>query len=169
MASGQPEVWLRGAVPGIEPMLQPVAHSLMQSLEEVGAVLPAANVIALWTRPGNAASAGYHVLHAMGGLDRLFTYARGEQLDDPQRQALEREKDTTVRIEPRSLMGSFEVAVGRAIEQLRKTDASELLAARKVGGAGLPSTVIGLLYHGAEHTLRHAGQFITTLKIVDSR
>lgn len=169
MASGQPEVWLRGAVPGIDPMLQPVAHSLMQSLEEVGAVLPVVDASALWARPGNAAPAGYHVLHAMGSLDRLFTYARGEQLDDPQRQALEREKDTTVRIEPRSLMGSFEATVGRALVQLRKTEASELLEARRVGRAGLPSTVIGLLYHGAEHTLRHAGQFITTLKIVDSR
>ena len=169
MASAHPEVWLRGAVPGIQPMLQPVSHSLMQSLEEVQAVLPAADANALWARPGNAASAGYHVLHAMGSLDRLFTYARGSQLDDTQRQALEREKDATVRIEPRSLMGAFEATVDQALEQLRNTNASDLLVARPVGRAGLPSTVIGLLYHGAEHTLRHAGQFITTLKIVQSR
>ena len=169
MASAEPEVWLRGAVPGIPPMLQPVAHSLMQSLEEVGAALPAADVDALWRHPGNAASAGYHVLHAMGSLDRLFTYARGAQLDDAQRQALEREKAATVRIEPAALMAAFQESVGRALGQLRKTDPSELLVARRVGRAGLPSTVIGLLYHGAEHTLRHAGQFITTLKIVQSR
>lgn len=169
MAAAHPEVWLRGAVPGIQPMLQPVAHSLMQSLEEVGAALQAADVNALWSKPGKAAPAGYHVLHAAGSLDRLFTYARGAQLDDMQRQALEREKDTTLRVEPRALMATFEETVGRALEQLRGTDASELLVARPVGRAGLPSTVIGLLYHGAEHTLRHAGQIITTLKIVQSR
>ena len=59
--------------------------------------------------------------------------------------------------------------VGRALEQIRETQASDLLVARPVGRAGLPSTVMGLLFHGAEHTLRHAGQFITTLKIVQSR
>jgi hypothetical protein len=35
-----------------------------------------------------------------------------------------------------------------------------------VGRAGLPSTVIGLLFHLAEHAQRHAGQALTTAKIV---
>ena len=33
------------------------------------------------------------------------------------------------------------------------------------GGAKLPSTVGGLLFHAAEHTLRHAGQALTTAKL----
>ena len=37
---------------------------------------------------------------------------------------------------------------------------------REVGRARLPSTVLGLLFHGAEHTQRHVGQIITTAKIV---
>jgi uncharacterized damage-inducible protein DinB len=168
MAGAHPEVWLRGAVPNIQPMLQPVAHSLMQSLEEIGAGLESADAQSLWQKPGRAASAGYHVLHAMGSLDRLFTYARGAQLDDAQRQALEREKDASFRMEPGTLRTAFEEAVARALEQLRQTEASDLLVARPVGRAGLPSTVLGLLFHGAEHTLRHAGQFVTTLKIVQS-
>jgi uncharacterized damage-inducible protein DinB len=32
--------------------------------------------------------------------------------------------------------------------------------------AHLPSTTIGLLYHAAEHTVRHAGQVLTTAKIL---
>src|SRR5687768_2420251 len=168
MTATHPEVWLRGAVPDIQPMLQPVAHSLMQSLEEVSAGLDSADTETLWRRPGRAASAGYHVLHAMGSLDRLFTYARGAQLDDAQRQALEREKDATFLMEPSALRTAFAQTVARALEQLRETDAPDLLVARAVGRAGLPSTVLGLLFHGAEHTLRHAGQFITTLKIVQS-
>ena len=166
MAATHPEVWLRGAVPDIQPLLQPVAHSLMQSLEEVSAGLESADIQSLWQRPGGAASAGYHVLHAMGSLDRLFTYARGAQLDVGQRQALEREKDASLRMEPAELHTAFEDAITRALGQLRETDAAALLVARPVGRAGLPSTVLGLLYHGAEHTLRHAGQFITTLKVV---
>jgi hypothetical protein len=35
-----------------------------------------------------------------------------------------------------------------------------------VGRGRLPSTVIGLLFHAAEHTQRHAGQVVTTARIV---
>jgi hypothetical protein len=35
-----------------------------------------------------------------------------------------------------------------------------------VGRGRLPSSVRGLLYHAGEHTTRHAGQAITTAKIV---
>jgi hypothetical protein len=37
---------------------------------------------------------------------------------------------------------------------------------RHVGRARLPSTVIGLLFHGAEHTQRHAGQVATLVKML---
>jgi hypothetical protein len=37
---------------------------------------------------------------------------------------------------------------------------------RAVGRAQLPSTVIGLLFHGAEHSARHAGQIATLAKVV---
>jgi hypothetical protein len=37
---------------------------------------------------------------------------------------------------------------------------------RKVGRSGLPATVLGLLFHGAEHTTRHVGQFITSVKLL---
>ena len=48
------------------------------------------------------------------------------------------------------------------------TDESTLTDARGVGRAQLPSTVIGLLFHAAEHTQRHMGQLMTTAKIVAS-
>jgi hypothetical protein len=41
-----------------------------------------------------------------------------------------------------------------------------LATARTVGRKMLPTTVLGLLFHGAEHSTRHAGQIITTAKIV---
>ena len=37
---------------------------------------------------------------------------------------------------------------------------------RTVGRQALPTNVIGLLFHLAEHTQRHTGQVITTAKIV---
>ena len=49
--------------------------------------------------------------------------------------------------------------------QLRATPRESLLDDRKVGRAGLPTTVLGLLFHAAEHTTRHVGQAITTALI----
>ena len=54
----------------------------------------------------------------------------------------------------------------RALAQVRATDPSTLLDAREVGRARLPSTVVGLLFHAAEHTQRHVGQLVTTAKVV---
>jgi uncharacterized damage-inducible protein DinB len=50
--------------------------------------------------------------------------------------------------------------------QLRQTDEKTLLEARGVGRAQLPSTVLGLLVHAAEHTTRHLGQLLVTARVV---
>jgi uncharacterized damage-inducible protein DinB len=120
----------------------------------------------VWTAPHGAASIGFHVRHAAGSLDRLFTYARGEALSPAQRDALATEAapDRSPETGP-SLVGAFDQAVARALEQLRATREETLLDERFVGRARLPSTVLGLLFHAAEHTQRHVGQMVTTIKI----
>jgi hypothetical protein len=112
---------------------------------------------------------GFHVRHATGSLDRLFTYARGESLSAEQRTFLANEAEPGA--SPPSavvLVEDFERQVERALAQLRATAASTLLEARGVGRLRLPSTVLGLLVHTAEHTQRHVGQIITTAKIVQA-
>jgi hypothetical protein len=37
---------------------------------------------------------------------------------------------------------------------------------RGVGRKQIPSTVLGLLFHSAEHTMRHTGQLLVTCKIL---
>jgi uncharacterized damage-inducible protein DinB len=166
--SARPEVWLRGPVAGVPALLQPVAHSLLQAAEEVRGAIGTLGAAELQARPGGTASAEYHVRHAMGSLDRLFTYARGESLDTAQRAALAGEKEPLAPREGHgaSLADEFDAAVARALAQLRSTREDALLDVRAVGRQQLPSTVLGLLYHGAEHTLRHAGQVITTVRVV---
>jgi hypothetical protein len=164
VASNDPEVWLRGPLPAYAPELMPVAHALVQSREEVDRVATNATTEELWQRPGDAASAGYHLQHLAGSLDRLLTYARGEQLTDAQRAALAREGEPGA---PASvLLPAVLAQVDRALEQLRRTPIESLKERREVGRARLPSTVLGLLFHAAEHTSRHVGQLVTTLKVV---
>ena len=120
-----------------------------------------------WTQPGDAASVEYHVAHAIGSLDRLLTYARGEQLSDAQLAALKEEGHFVFGSrKPEAFVADFSAAVDRALAQIRATPEQALLEPREVGRGKLPSTVIGLLFHAAEHTQRHVGQIVTTSKIV---
>ena len=161
----QPEVWLRGPIAGVPPLLQPVAHSLMQCREELERLLAGMPAARIW-RSERAASIGFHVLHATGSLDRLFTYARGALLSDAQRQILLQEAQPDPDLAADDLLAGFEAAVTRAIDQLRETDPAALTSERQVGRARLPSTVLGLLFHAAEHTQRHIGQAVTTDKLL---
>ncbi len=63
-------------------------------------------------------------------------------------------------------MSLVNAAIGRALDQVRDTREETLAEERRVGRQALPSTVLGLLFHAAEHTTRHAGQAITTSRIV---
>ncbi len=163
----EPEVWLRGPIAHIPLHLQPVAHSLLQSREEIERVLDAMTPDRIWRVHPNAASVGFHVVHAIGSLDRLFTYARGEALSDTQRETLAQESQPDTDLSANELLAAFDAGVDRALDQLRRTDETTLTATREVGRARLPSTVIGLLFHAAEHTQRHAGQALTTRRIVN--
>jgi uncharacterized damage-inducible protein DinB len=164
------EVWLCGPVPGIPGLLQPVAHGLLQCREELTATITGLTPEQIWARPSGVASIGFHARHAAGSLDRLLTYARGERLSSAQQAALAAEANPD--LTPNAgmmLVAAFDEAVERALEQIRTTSEATLLDARGVGRAQLPSTVLGLLFHAAEHTQRHVGQLVTTAKLVHLR
>lgn len=162
-----PEAWLRGPVAGVPDLLQPAAHALVQALEDVPPVVRAATADQLWARPEGSASMGFHTLHLGGALDRLFTYAQGETLSPAQKAAFADEQRVDVdRPAADVLVAALTRAVGAALAQLRGTDPHHLLDPRSVGRAKLPSTVLGLLFHGAEHSSRHTGQIVTLGKVL---
>jgi uncharacterized damage-inducible protein DinB len=162
----EPEVWLRGAIEGVPPHLQPVAHSLLQCREEFERLLTGMPAERIWRSPANAASVGFHVRHAIGSLDRLFTYARGAGLSDAQRQVLAQESQSDPDLTADDLLAAVAAGVTSALDQLRATREETLVERRLVGRAQLPSTVIGLLFHAAEHMQRHAGQAVTTARVI---
>jgi uncharacterized damage-inducible protein DinB len=160
----RPEVWLRGPLPDIPELLQPVAHALLQAREEVATLMEGFEEERLWTRPGGVASVGFHLQHLTGVLDRLFTYARGEQLTAAQLNYLESEGRPDPDLRSSDLVFAFHEQVDRALEALRKVDETTLTEARTVGRGKLPSTVLGLLFHAAEHVQRHVGQLLVTVR-----
>ena len=165
--SSQPEAWLRGPVAGISDPLQPAAHAFVAAAEDVVAPVAGLSDAQLWLQPGGAASIGFHLMHLAGATDRLLTYARGAALSDAQKAALAAERRPG---EPRpsadELLRAWKAGVDGALRQLAATPDADLPAVRGVGRAQLPTTVHGLLFHAAEHATRHAGQIITTAKIV---
>ena len=162
--------WLRGPVPGVPMALQPAAHALMASAEEVVAAARDLSPTELWWSPYGAASVGFHLKHIAGSADRLLTYARGEQLDEMQRNAMKLEQFAgNPPADVQTVLVPALAVIGRVLDVYRSTTEEELVEPRAVGAAKLMSTVHGVLAHIGDHTQRHAGQVITTAKIVRSR
>ena len=163
--SNKPEVWLRGPLDGIPALLQPVAHALLQAREEINELMQDFPDTLLWERPAGMASPGFHLQHMAGVLDRLYTYARGEALNQQQLDYLAAEgKNISVTVN--QLLEHFNQQVDIAIKQFSETDEATLTEVRGVGRANIPSTVIGLLVHSAEHTMRHTGQLLVTVRVL---
>jgi uncharacterized damage-inducible protein DinB len=162
-----PEPWLRGPIPGIPPLLQPVAHAVVMALESVEAEVSDLTEEQLWQRPQELASVGFHLAHLAGSTDRLLTYARGESLSEAQQEALARERTIDEdRASRDDLLEEWRRVVASSLQQLSATSESTLLEPRLVGRAQLPSSVLGLLFHAAEHASRHTGQIVTTAKLL---
>jgi uncharacterized damage-inducible protein DinB len=165
----QLEFWLRGPLPGIIPALQPVAHAILQAQIEVQEALVHFPEGMVWHKLAGVASVGFHLQHMVGVLDRLFTYARGEQLSELQLNALQKEgrEDNGIRLA--DLVQHFNSQVELSINQLKNTTEGLLAKKRGVGRKQIPSTVLGLLFHAAEHSQRHTGQLLVTAKILKDK
>ena len=160
------EVWQRGPVENIPPLLQPVAHALLQAREELARIMYDFPEEMLWEKPGGVASPAFHLQHLSGVLDRLFTYARGETLSPVQLEELYAEQKSPLHITILQMVTRFNLQVDNALVQLQHTPENSLTDFRGVGRRQVPSTVIGLLFHAAEHTMRHLGQLLVTIKIL---
>jgi uncharacterized damage-inducible protein DinB len=157
------EAWLRGPIEGVPDPLQPVAHALIQARDEARDLLRDFPPELLWASPAGVASVGFHLQHMSGVVDRLFTYARGEPLSDKQRAALAQEGSPAGNVD--DLLAAFDARVDRALAQLRATQPHALIETRLVGRKQLPATMLGLLFHAAEHTQRHLGQMLVTARV----
>jgi hypothetical protein len=162
------EWWQRGPIEGVPAVLQPVAHVLLQVRESVAELVENLTVDEWNARPGGVASPAFHVRHIAGVIDRLFTYARGDALSEPQFEELRREGAEIQAQDVAAMLSALDMRVDSAIAELRHVDPATLGDFRPVGRAKLPSTVIGCLVHGAEHAMRHVGQLSVTTRIARS-
>jgi uncharacterized damage-inducible protein DinB len=164
------EYWLRGPLPNTPALLQPVAHALLQARDEINKLMDGFPENKLWEKPFGVASAGFHLQHLTGVLDRLFTYSNGEMLSSNQLAYLSAEGDKSQKdISVESLLEAFSKQVDMSIAQLNNTDEASLTETKYVGRAKIPTTKMGLLVHAAEHTMRHTGQLLVTVRMLNSK
>ena len=166
MSQKQAEFWLRGPVEGVPSLLQPVAHALLQARQEVTAIMHDFKDEYLWFKPAGVASVAFHLQHLTGVLERLFIYANGKQMSNEQLSALKAEGIFSNSITVHQLLTAFNERVSISIHELILVKEEQLLETRGVGRANIPSTMLGLLVHAAEHTMRHVGQLLVTVKLI---
>jgi uncharacterized damage-inducible protein DinB len=155
---------MRGPIEGVHPLLAPVLYSFQmarEDLEKYTAGLPPARI---WATPHGLASVGFHLVHIAGSANRLITYLQGTELTTAQLDAMAAEASPGEPSRERLLAGLNRV-FDDAEAVIRATDPATVGDARTVGRKHLPTTVIGLLTHIAEHTQRHVGQAIVTAKL----
>ena len=160
------EVWMRGPISGLIPYLQPVAHAILQAREEVNMMMIDFPNELIWERPNGVASVAFHLQHLSGVLDRLFTYANNQILNEEQLELLALESDSTQFLTVKMLLTRFNNQVNKALTQLKNIEEKTLLEPRGIGRKQIPTNQLGLLFHAAEHTQRHVGQLLVTVRML---
>ena len=158
------EAWLSGKLDDFSPELMPAAHAFVQAIVDLEKIHLTNEE--LLTKPNNSPSVAFHLRHIAGSIDRLLTYARGENLSETQFEFLKSETSETSELNAQELINQAVFKIENALEFCKTVVPAHLFEERFVGRKNLPTNMFGLLFHIAEHTARHVGQVITTAKIV---
>jgi uncharacterized damage-inducible protein DinB len=157
------EPWLRGPLAGVHPLVMPVFFSYAQVRDELAKHCAGLADDQVW-KPVAGNSLGFQLKHIAGSVDRITTYLLGQPLEAEQLTFLRHELQPSGTLT--ELLGKVDASLDKSQNQLRDVDTAALYEARTVGRRGLPTTVIGLIVHLAEHTQRHLGQAIVIAKLL---
>ncbi len=171
------EPWLRGTLTEVEPVRRAVLHALELAVEDVSRWCEGLSDGEMFVRPVGLPSVAFQLRHIARSLDRLLTYAESGFGMNSEPGGNERRGLSELQL---AALGTEMEEVGSAAEVLQEVGEGMKVAmgrveavspesfaeVRGVGRKGLPTTVVGLLIHSAEHTQRHVGQMVTTVKVL---
>jgi hypothetical protein len=159
------EPWMRGYLKDVDPIQAAVLYSFRHAQEDIGEWIRRIPEELLWMQFGNVAPAGFHVRHIAGSTDRLVTYASGQQLSEDQLGQLRNEKSPGGSLP--ELLQLLESNFQRAEGIIRSLDPATYGDIREIGRKRIPVPLGTLLVHIAEHTQRHVGELIMTVKVIN--
>lgn len=158
-----PEPWLRGVLPGLNPVAGHLIRASQQIREEAEQALGTLTPTQLWATPYGLTSAGFHAKHLAGSTQRLCTYLEGHQLSAEEIAAISLEKSGTET--PAELTAAILSAFDRYESLVRQLAPEDFGTIREIGRQRLAATAVGLAIHIAEHGQRHAGQLICAVRL----
>ena len=160
------EPWLSGSHSAIHPCLRPLLFSLEQAQQDLRHWTLRLSEEQVWAQPLGLAPLGFQLRHIAVSVDRLVTYVEGNQLNERQLTALRSEMIPGASLS--ELLTEMDAVFQGVVQKVERLDAIAITENRGVGRKQLPTTVIGLLVHIAEHTQRHVGQAILTAKVLSA-
>lgn len=160
----QTEPWLRGTYPDLPAVHRAVLHAFELAEEDIHHWTADLSDSDLHAAPLGVTTICFHLRHIPRSLDRLLTYAEGNQLSSEQVMSMRTESDSGISRD--ELFSEFNAGLSSAAHRVRALATADLNQPRNVGRKHLPTTIGGLLVHLADHTQRHTGQIVTTAKVL---
>ncbi len=163
-ATSSPEPWLRGTHTDVPAAGRAVLHALDLALEDIHKWTDGLTDLEAHAQPLGLPSIAFHLKHIARSVDRILTYAEGRQLTPEQLSALKAEQ-TGAELLP-ELLAEVKVSFASASDRIGALAGADFETFRGVGRKQLPTSIGGALIHVADHTQRHAGQVVTTAKVL---
>ena len=160
------EPWLSGTYSDVPAVGRAVLHALDLALDDITKWTEGLTDIEVHATPLDLPPVAFHLRHIARSVDRILTYAEGNQLTPEQLAALKSEQSSDAPETLAALIAEVEVSFSNATERIRTLSTADFNTFRGVGRKQLPTSIGGALIHVADHTQRHVGQVVTTAKVL---
>jgi uncharacterized damage-inducible protein DinB len=158
------EPWLRGTHTDVPAIGRAVLHALELALDDITKWTTGLTDAEVHASPLGLPPVAFHLRHIARSVDRILSYAEGNQLTDEQMTALKSEQAGTETLA--ELIAAVEISFTDAADRICILATADFNMPRTVGRKQLPTSIGGALIHVADHTQRHVGQVITTSKVL---
>lgn len=163
------EPWLSGTHTDVPAVGRAVLHAFDLALHDLRKWSEGLTDLEIHTLPMDLPPLAFHLRHIARSVDRLLTYAEGNQLSTEQMAKMKAEEIGPQHDERETLdalLAEVETSFRNASDRVRVLSMTDPGTFRGVGRKQLPTTIGGLLVHVADHTMRHVGQAVTTAKVL---
>ena len=158
------EPWLHGTHTDVPAIGRAVLHALELALDDISKWTAGLTDAEVHAQPLGLPAVAFHLRHIARSVDRILSYAEGNQLSAEQLTALKAEQSGNETLA--ELMAEVEASFSNAAERVRVLATADFETFRGVGRKQLPTSIGGALIHVADHTQRHVGQVVTTAKVL---
>jgi uncharacterized damage-inducible protein DinB len=141
-----------------------VLHALELALDDLTKWTAGLSDAEVHAHPLGLSSLSFHLKHIARSVDRILSYAEGNQLSAEQLAALKSEQTGAETLA--ALIAEVEASFSNAADRIRVLATGNFDTPRAIGRKQLPASLGGALIHVADHTQRHVGQVVTTAKVL---